>query len=194
MNSRGSASRAGALSPSVSRVNSKSHIPTMTPPQYRSQTPVLHLKAYLTFHSSIHRLRTLRRWARPRLAFGRQCSELKATHGPSLVLWVTKHTSRARNSWPVFLTHKEKPGIWRGVYADGFRFEPGQTKALKGRTRQMVFFFFFRVTKLVSEVPAKVEENWRGAGKKLTLLTEWYVWHIYHDPLVLLVFWIEDEN
>lgn len=75
------------------------------------QTPVLHLKAYLTFHSSIHRLQTLRLWARPRLASGRQCSELKATHGSSLVLWVTKHTSRARNSWPVFLTHKEKPGI-----------------------------------------------------------------------------------
>lgn len=80
------------------------------------QTPVLHLKAYLTFHSSIHRLWTLRLWAQPRLASGRQCSELKATHGSSLVLWVTKHTSRARNSWPIFLTHKEKPGIWREVY------------------------------------------------------------------------------
>lgn len=104
------------------------------------QTPVLHLKAYLTFHSSIHRLRTLRLWARPRLASGRQCPELKATHGSSLGLGVPKHTSRARNSWPLFLTHKERPGIRREGYGAGFRVEPEHTKVLKERTRQMVVF------------------------------------------------------
>lgn len=135
------------------------------------QTPVLHLKAYLTFHSSIHWLWTLRLWAWPRLAFGRQCSELKATHGPSLVLWVTKHTSRARNSWPVFLTHKEEPGIWRDVYVDGFRVEPEQTKVLKERTRQMVFFFL--------ELPnsgVRGSRGWRNHSaywQNPTLLTEW---------------------
>lgn len=84
------------------------------------QSWVLHLKAYLTFHSSIHCLWEVRLWAWPRLAFGRQCSELKTTHGPSLVLWVTKHTSRARNSWPIFLTHKAKVGIG-DKYAAGLR-------------------------------------------------------------------------
>lgn len=96
---------------SVAWVNGKSHIPTMTQRTIPSQSSVLHLKAYLTFHSSIHSPWAVRLWAWPRLAFGRQSSELKATHGPSLVLWVTKHTSRARNSWPVFLTQKEKLGV-----------------------------------------------------------------------------------
>lgn len=121
--------------PPVAWVNGKSHIPTIP-----GQSSVLHLKAYLTFHSSIHSPWAVRLWAWPRLAFGRQWSELKATHGPSLVLWVTKHTSRARNSWPVFLTHKEKPGIVDKYMAMDLGSEPGQTKVLSNRTRQMVFF------------------------------------------------------
>lgn len=92
------------------------------------QTPVLHLKAYLTFHSSIHWLWAVRCWAWPRLAFGRQWCELKATHGPSLVLLVTKHTFRARNSWPGFLTHKEKLGHWDKCMAIDAGSEWGQTK------------------------------------------------------------------
>lgn len=92
------------------------------------QSSVLHLKAYLTFHSSIHRPWAVRLWVWPRLAFGRQCSELKATHGPSLVLWVTKHTSRARNSWPVFLTHKEKLGFGDKYMVMDLASEPGQKK------------------------------------------------------------------
>lgn len=104
---------------------SHSHNDTTTIP---GQTSVLHLKAYLTFHSSIHRPWAVRLWAQPRLAFGWQCSELKATHGPSLVLWVTKHTSRVRNSWPVFLTHKKKLGIGDKYMALDLGSEPGQTK------------------------------------------------------------------
>lgn len=106
---------------------SHSHNDTTTMP---AQSSVLHLKAYLTFHSSIHRPWAVRLWAQPRLAFGWQCSELKATHGPSLVLWVTKHTSRARNSWPVFLTHKKKLGIGGKYMVLDLGSEPGQTKSV----------------------------------------------------------------
>lgn len=107
---------------------SHSHNDTTTIP---GQSSVLHLKAYLTFHSSIHSLWAVRLWAWPRLAFGRQCSELKATHGPSLVLSVTKHTSRARNSWPVFLTHKEKLGIGDKYRPMALGSEPGQTSVVR---------------------------------------------------------------
>lgn len=143
--------------PPVAWVNGKSHIPTMTQTTIPGWSSVLHLKAYLTFHSSIHSPWAVRLWAWPRLAFGRQCSELKATHGPSLVLWVTKHTSRARNSWPVFLTKEEKLGIWDKYGAADLGSEPGQTKVLSDETRQMVSSLTYQT--LVSAVSAQVEGN-----------------------------------
>lgn len=144
---------------------SHSHNDSATIP---GQISVLHLKAYLTFHSSIHGLCALRLWARPRLAFGRQCSELKATHGPALVLWATKHTSRARNSWPVFLTHKEKLGIGQKYVAMDLGSKPDRTKVLEDRTRQMVFFLVNFRTSTV-----------RGLGMSKTLghmVKRWNIW------------------
>lgn len=143
--------------PPVAWVNGKFHIPTMTQTTMPGWSSVLHLKAYLTFHSSIHSPWAVRLWAWPRLAFGRQCSELKATHGPSLVLWVTKHTSRARNSWPVFLTKEGKLGIWDKYGAADLGPEPGQTKVLSDEIRQMVSSLTYQT--LVSAVSAQVGGN-----------------------------------
>lgn len=55
--------------PLVAWVNGKSHIPTMTQPTIPGQSSVLHLKAYLTFHSFSRGLWAARLGAWPRLAF-----------------------------------------------------------------------------------------------------------------------------